>query len=142
VFPYGAIFANTVRGAGYDVVLVGQAEPIKIDIDKFQAKLDSPEYAVMAQSLKEIGLHSAVDLLATFAGRPSDLKGWTKDAIITHDKDMRLQYLAGMSLNLYQANDIYQDMVRYGVYMPRDLFTGSEASLKALEQAISQGTSR
>jgi spermidine synthase len=142
VFPYGAIFANTVRGAGYDVVLVGMAEPIKIDIDQIQAKLDSPEYAVMAQSLKEIGLYSAVDLLATFAGRPTDLQGWLKNAVITNDKDMRLQYLAGMSLNLYQANDIYQDMVSYGVYMPRDMFTGSEASLQALERAISMGTSR
>ena len=142
VFPYGAIFANTVRGAGYDVVLVGMAEPIKIDIDQIQAKLDSPEYSVMAQSLKEIGLYTAVDLLATFAGRPTDLEGWLKGAIITNDKDMRLQYLAGMSLNLYQANDIYQDMVRYGVYMPRDMFTGSEASLQALDRAINQGTSR
>ena len=142
VFPYGAIFANTVRGAGYDVVLVGMAEPIKIDIDKIQAKLDNPEYSVMAQSLKEIGLYSAVDLLATFAGRPTDLQGWMKDAVITHDKDMRLQYLAGMSLNLYQANDIYQDMVKYGVYMPKDMFTGSDASLQALDRAINQGTSR
>ena len=49
VFPNGAIFANTVRGTGYDVVLVGQADPIKIDIDKMQAKLDSPEYAVDGQ---------------------------------------------------------------------------------------------
>jgi spermidine synthase len=142
VFPNGAIFANTVRGSGYDVVLVGQAEPIKIDIDKMQARLDSPEYAVLSKSLKDIGLFSAVDLLATYAGRPSDLQSWLKDAIITHDKDMRLQYLAGMSLNLYHANDIYQDMVKYGPYMPKEMFTGSDVHLQLLDRAISQGTSR
>jgi spermidine synthase len=142
VFPNGAIFANTVRGSGYDVVLVGQAEPIKIDIDKMQARLDSPEYAVLSKSLKDIGLFSAVDLLATYAGRPSDLQSWLKDAIITHDKDMRLQYLAGMSLNLYHANDIYQDMVKYGPYMPKEMFTGSDVHLQLLDHAISQGTSR
>ena len=128
--------------SGYDVVLVGQVDPIKIDIDKIQAKLDSPEYAVMAQSLREIGLHSAVDLLATYAGRPTDLQGWLKDAVITHDKDMRLQYLAGMSLNLYQANDIYQDMVKFGPFMPKEMFTGSDVHLQLLEKAIAQGTSR
>jgi spermidine synthase len=142
VFPNGAIFANTVRGSGYDVVLVGQAEPIKIDIDKMQARLESPEYAVLSKSLKDIGLFSAVDLLATYAGRPSDLQSWLKDAIITHDKDMRLQYLAGMSLNLYHANDIYQDMVKYGPYMPKEMFTGSDVHLQLLDHAISQGTSR
>ena len=83
-----------------------------------------------------------MDLLATYAGRPTDLQGWLKDAVVTRDKDMRLQYLAGMSLNLYQANDIYQDMVRYGPYMPKEMFTGSEASLQALERAIANGTSR
>ena len=142
VFPNGVIFANTVRGSGYDVVLVGQADPIKIDVDKIQAKLDSPEYEVMAQSLREIGLHSAVDLLATYAGRPTDLQGWLKDAMVTHDKDLRLQYLAGMSLNLYQANDIYQDMVKFGPTMPKDMFTGSDVHLQLLEKAIAQGTSR
>ena len=49
-FPNGMVFANTVNGQGYDVVLLGQVEPTKIDVDKLQAKLDSPEYARMAQS--------------------------------------------------------------------------------------------
>jgi hypothetical protein len=70
------------------------------------------------------------------------LQSWLKDAIITHDKDMRLQYLAGMSLNLYHANDIYQDMVKYGPYMPKEMFTGSDVHLQLLDHAISQGTSR
>jgi len=84
-------------------------------------------------------LHSAVDLLATYAGRPTDLQGWLKDAMVTHDKDMRLQYLAGMSLNLYQANDIYQDMVKYGPFMPREMFTGSDVHFAASGESDSPG---
>lgn len=141
-FPNGAIFANTVRGTGYDVVLVGQAEPIKIDIDKMQERLESPAYAVMKKSLSEIGLFSAVDLLATYAGRPSDLQPWLSNAMVTHDKDMRLQYLAGMSLNLYHANDIYQNMVKYNPYMPKEMFTGSDTHLQLLDHAISAGLVR
>jgi spermidine synthase len=41
-FPNGMVFANTVNGQGYDVVLFGQVEPTTIDVDKIQARLDSP----------------------------------------------------------------------------------------------------
>jgi hypothetical protein len=70
VFPNSAIFANTVRGQGYDVVLIGQADPIRIDIDKMQAKLESPAYAATSKSLQEIGFNSAIALLGTYAGTP------------------------------------------------------------------------
>ena len=72
-FPNGVVFGNTNNGAGYDLVLLGQVEDTKIDVDAMQAKLQRPEYAPVAQSLREIGMNSAVDLFATFAGRASDL---------------------------------------------------------------------
>jgi len=142
VFPNSAIFANTVRGQGYDVVVIGQNDPIQIDVDKMQAKLDSPAYATTKKSLEEIGFHSAVDLLATYAGRPSDLQGWLQGALISHDKDMRIQYMAGMSLNQYRANDIYVNMVKFGPYLPKEMFIGSDVQLQNLDRAITQGTSR
>src|SRR6185503_15306103 len=106
-FPNGMVFANTVNGQGYDVVLFGQVEPTTIDVDKIQALLDSPEFARMAQSFREIGIYSARDLMATYAGNAKDLKPWTDTALINRDRNMRLQYLAGMSLNTYQADPIY-----------------------------------
>ena len=134
-FPNGMVFANTVNGQGYDVVLLGQVEPTKIDVDKLQAKLDSPEYARMAQSLREIGIYSATDLMATYAGNVADLKPWTQDAMINRDRNLRLQYLAGMSLNTYQADPIYVKMTAHSQY-PESLFTGSPATLEALRRAI------
>src|SRR5215831_16152309 len=134
-FPNGMVFANTVNGQGYDVVLLGQVEPTKIDVDKLQAKLDSPEYARMAQSLREIGIYSATDLMATYAGNVADLKPWTQDAKINRDRNLRLQYLAGMSLNTYQADPIYVNMTKHSQY-PENLFTGSPATLDALRKAI------
>ena len=80
-FPNGVVWGNTNNGAGYDLVLLGQVEDTKIDVDAIQAKLQRPEYAPMAQSLREIGMNSAVDLFATFAGRASDLQPWLADAI-------------------------------------------------------------
>jgi len=87
-------------------------------------------------------LSSVSHLLATYAGRPSDLKSWLQRAVITHDRDMRIQYLAGMSLNLYRTDPIYQNMVKYGPYMPKEMFTGSDVHLQLLDRAITQGLSR
>src|SRR5262245_3091736 len=134
-FPNGMVFANTVNGQGYDVVLLGQVEPTKIDVDKLQARIDSPEYARMKQSLREIGIYSATDLMATYAGNAIDLKPWTETASINRDRNLRLQYLAGMSLNTYQADPIYISMTSHAKY-PENLFTGSEQTLDALRRAI------
>jgi spermidine synthase len=38
-FPNGAVFANTINGQGYDLVLFGQLEDAKIDVDAVQARL-------------------------------------------------------------------------------------------------------
>ena len=69
-FPNSVVWGNTNNGVGYDLVLMGQLEPIKIDVDALQAKLDDPRYAQVAQSLREIGISSAVDLLSNYAGTP------------------------------------------------------------------------
>jgi spermidine synthase len=134
-FPNGMVFANTVNGQGYDVVLFGQVEPTTIDVDKIQARLDSPEFARMAQSLREIGIYSARDLMATYAGSAKDLEPWTRDASINRDRNLRLQYLAGMSLNTYKADPIYINMSSHAKY-PEGLFKGSTETLEALRRAI------
>jgi spermidine synthase len=142
VFPNGSLFVNNVNGGGYDLVMLGQAEPTVINVDDLSAKLESSEYAGMSQSLRDIGFYSAPNLLATFAGRGQDLKGWTKDAIINQDKGLKLQYLAGLGLNLYKANDIYQHMVAYGPKMPQGMFTGSQTTLDLLARMIESGQFR
>jgi spermidine synthase len=134
-FPNGVVFANTVNNAGYDLVLLGQVDPIKIDVDQWQAKLDRPEYQAIAQSLHEIGFPTVVELLGTYSGSTSDLAGWLKDASINHDSNLRLQYLAGMGFNLRQSGTIYNNMLAYR-RQPVGLFYGSPASLAALYGVI------
>ena len=140
-FPNSVVWGNTNNGQGYDLVLMGQNEPIKIDVDALQAKLDRPEYAQVAQSLREIGINSAVELLSNYAGTPTDLAPWLKDAMINHDRNLRLQYLAGMGLNLYQSGPIYSEMLSYARY-PEGMFTGSEASVQAVRDGIQRLTGR
>ena len=73
-FPNGVVWGNTQNGAGYDLVLMGTLEPIKIDVDKIEQTLKSPQYARVAQSLSEIGMFSATDLFSTYAGKRPDLR--------------------------------------------------------------------
>jgi spermidine synthase len=142
VFPNGIVWGNTNEGKGYDLVLLGQNQPTRIDVDAIQAKLQRPEYAPMAQSLREIGMHSAVDLFATYAGRKPDLEPWLRNASINRDRNLRLQYLAGLGLNLYQADVIYADMLRNVSKMPDDLFIASETTKHALFAAITSAQGR
>ena len=124
VFPNGVVWGNTNEGKGYDLVLLGQKGTTRIDVDAIQARLQRPEYAPMAKSLREIGMNSAVDLFSTYAGRKPDLEPWLRDATLNRDKNLRLQYLAGLGLNLYQADVIYADMLKHVNKLPDDLFIG------------------
>jgi len=136
-FPNGMIFGNTNNGAGYDMVLLGQVEPTVINLDEIQAKLSRPEYAPMARSFSEIGMNSVVDLFSTFAGNQPQLQPWLADATINKDRNLKLQYLAGLGVHLYQSDVIYAGMIRYAGY-PQGTFTGSDGMLTALQQAMQQ----
>jgi len=134
-FPNGAVFANTVNNQGYDLVLFGQLGAGRIDVDAVQARLSSPEGAPVRQSLAQIGINSAVELFGTYAGSRVDMADWLRDAVINTDRNLRLQYLAGLGLNLYQSAAIYQRMIAETRY-PDHLFEGSARTLDELRAHI------
>jgi spermidine synthase len=132
VFPNGTVWANTINGEGYDVVLLGQVEPLNLNVDALEDRWSRPDYVRVAQSMGAVNFHNATDVLATYAGRASDMKRWLAGADINDDMTMRLQYLAGMGLNVDDPAAIYAEMLRYRRF-PRDLFTGSAQRLRTLE---------
>jgi spermidine synthase len=93
-FPNGAVFANTINGQGYDLVLFGQMGNRPINVDTIQKRLEQPENAPIAKSLSQIGIQSAMDLFSTYSGNRADMADWLKDATINTDRNLRLQYLA------------------------------------------------
>ncbi|MEP6491143.1 MAG: fused MFS/spermidine synthase [bacterium] len=133
-FPNGVVFGNTNNGGGYDLVLVGQLGTMKIDVDAIERRLATPEYAVVAQSLREIGFNNATELFATFAGNEPMLRPWLADAQINHDRNLRLQYLAGLGLNIYDQAGIYSQMLQYRKY-PEGLFTGTPQQMAQIRAA-------
>ncbi len=139
VFPNGTIWGNPYQGQGHDMVLLGQVEPLRIDLDAMEQRVgyrggDSQ----MAQSLAEVGMNSPVDLFATYAGRARDLKPWLTGAAINRDRNLRMQYLAGLGLNLDDAASIYAGMLAYRRF-PGDLFFSAEGRVDSLREAIRRG---
>jgi len=135
VFPNGSVWANELNGGGYDTFLLGQADAGKIDVDAVQSRLDNPGYARVLESLREVGLGSAVQLFSTYAGQDKDLQPWLQGAEINRDGNLRLQYMAGMAVNTNAEDVIYSDMLRYRQF-PLNLFSGSEQTLQMLASAI------
>jgi len=135
VFPNGTIWSNDIHGAGYDVVLLAQAGPTRIDVAAMQKHLDRDDHQRVRESLKQVSFPSAIALLATYAGQGPDLAPWLEDAQINQDRNMRLEYLAGMALNSSIEDDIFQDMLKYRRY-PKSLFITSDALEGALKAAM------
>ncbi len=135
VFPGGTVWANSIDGAGYDLFLLGQNGPTKIDVDQLQARLDSPAYARVAQSLRDVGFNSAVDLLSIYSGQDSDLRPWLADATINLDSNLRLQYMAGMALNNSREDLIYHAILEYRRF-PSNIITGSPERIGMLQRLM------
>jgi spermidine synthase len=136
VFPNGTIWGNPYQGRGHDMVLMGQVEPLRIDLDEMEQRFGyRDESSKIPQSLAEVGFNSPEDLFATYAGRKSDLTEWLKGAAINRDRNLRMQYLAGIGLNLDDSAAIYAGMLNYRRF-PDDLFSGSEGRVYSLREAI------
>ncbi len=124
VFPSGTVWSNNVNGEGFDLVLLGQADATVINVDELQQRLDRAAYSAVGASLSEVGFHSAVDVLATYAGRASDLGPFLAGAQINDDMNLRLQYLAGLGLNSMAFQKIYREMLTYRKF-PAGLLVGA-----------------
>jgi spermidine synthase len=134
VFPEGLAWINDRDGGG-DVVLFGQADPAPITFADIDRRLRRPENERAAQSMRDVGFESGMDVLASYAGRNADLKGWLKGAAINTDRDLRLQYLAGMGVNVSAQEQIYNELVEARRF-PDGLFIASPETLSMLRDMI------
>ncbi len=120
VFPEGTVWSSHIpRNGGTDLVMIGQVGAMKIDVDRLASRIErNPR---LAQSLADVDLGYMVTLLAAYFGRKPDLEQWLEGAQINHERSLRLQYLAGFSVERYEELEIYRSMAAYRRY-PEDLF--------------------
>ena len=135
VFPNATIWANNLNGGGYDLVLLGQAEPTRIDVAALAARFGDPRYAAVAASLGDVGFDSPIALFSTFAGEGSQLRPWLDDAVINRDRNLRLQYLAAVGLNSYRSAAIYTELAAHRRF-PDSLFVADHAWKERLRAAM------
>ena len=141
VFPSGILWSNDIGGVGYDVVLFGSLDPLRIDVDELQGWFEA--HPNVKSSLTQAGFGAAaghevaLDLLSTYAGRAADLGDWLRGAQINTDRNLRLQYLAGMGLNTSQATTILRGILGHYQF-PRDIFVGSQEQVEKLRGTMVQ----
>jgi spermidine synthase len=131
IFPQGTLWSNDAHGSGYDVVLLGQEQATSIDVDALRRRMGRDDHMLVAASLVKVEFHSEFELLARYAGQGADFQAWLKDAPINSDRDLRLQYLAGMGLNLDQNAQIFEQIMACYRFPPH-LFVGSRDSMDSL----------
>jgi spermidine synthase len=134
VFPHGLIWINDREG-GSDMVLFGQVDPTPINVDDVVGRFDRADHVRAAKSLRDVGFASAVDLISSYVGRGDDLADWLKGAIINTDRDLHLQYLAGMGVNVFAQYQIQSELV-HARRIPAGLFVASPKTLAELHGAI------
>jgi spermidine synthase len=135
VFPQATIWSNHVGGRGYDLVLLGHTSNTTVDIDALQTRMERQDHSGVVSSLGEVGFQSAIDVLMTYAGRAIDLRPWLTGTTLNLDRNLRLQYLAGMGVNSMAHAKIYEEMLGYRFY-PDGLLTGSATNVQILNSLL------
>jgi spermidine synthase len=127
VFPNGILWSNDSSGQGYDAVLFGTTDEPKIDIDGIQASIDANPKVKESLHDAHIGTagNEAIELLATYAGNAEHLDAWSRNRpdLINYDRNLRLQYVAGLWTNQEKAPELFKTILRYYKY-PQGLFDG------------------
>lgn len=128
-FPHGTLWNSDPTQQGYDLVMMAQRSPMQLDVTRMQMAIE--ELPRVRGALGEAELGSAVALLSTYAGDARSLANWLADAERNVDVSLRLQYLAGLSLDVYRDHEIYA-AIRLAFAIPDDLFFGDSKELDAL----------
>jgi spermidine synthase len=136
VFHSGTVWGNDLGSAGYDLVLAGGTAPMRLDLEAIQQRFDATDHARVRESMRDVGFSSPIDLLEKYAGQAPDLVEWLRGAEINRDRNLRLMYTAGMSLNTFEHTQIYADMLGYRAF-PELLFTGPLESRNVLRVRMS-----
>ena len=105
-FRDGAVWSNDIAGKGYDVVLMSG-----VNLENMESRLQEAPGA--RTSMEEVGFASARSLFATYAGAGKDMEPWLAGSAINTDRNLRLQYIAGMGAINDDPDGIYHAFLKY-----------------------------
>ncbi len=118
-FPEASVWHSASAGGGYDLVILGQTEPLRLVVPEILSRLQRlPE---VESSLRAVRFTSLADLLSSYVSSGKDLEPWLADAEINRDRSLRLQYMAGLTVARYEADLVYRALLPYRRY-PQEIF--------------------
>jgi spermidine synthase len=138
-FPDGSVWGNPkleylgVEPMGYDTVLLGHVDPLKVDMVALGARIEREDHLPVVKSLGEVEFFNLEMLFSRYTCRAADLKGWLENAEINRDRNLRLQYLAGLSAAFKLEGSIYSEMLGSRTY-PEDMFLAPVERQNLLKQ--------
>ena len=113
------------------VLLIGWSSQVKESLIEAGFGMDIKGRTWRPNTLKDV----VISLLATYAGRAVDMKEWMENSQINTDRNLRLQYLAGMSVNLSMNTEILKGILKYYEF-PEDIFSGSSQRVQEMKLAL------
>ncbi len=123
-FPEGTVWNSDTSGEGYDVVMLGKVGPTTIDVTALEDFLFANP--AIRRSLADVDVGSSDALLQQYLGQAQDMIGWLSDAQINRDRSLRLQYLAGLSVDNFDTYRIFSAIAQYRRY-PENIFIAPPA---------------
>ena len=135
-FPNGTVWNSDIFGDGYDVVMIGAVGEMKVDLIALEEQISrSPR---VRQSLADVDFSSGLELVSSYVGQGGDLQPWLVDAQLNRDRSLRLQYLAGLAIDEFNAIEIFTAMSQYRRY-PDNIFLVPPSMEAQLRQAFDYG---
>ncbi len=132
-FADGTVWNTITDNRGYDVVFVGSEQPLRIDVNEVQVRIDrSP---LLEASLREVKLGGAVSLLSTYGTSGRDMSAWLTNVPVNRDFSLKLEYISGLAINSHDADGIYAHMSANRTF-PEQLFAGTPETLNGLRRRI------
>jgi spermidine synthase len=126
-FPNGSAWTNHAASEsdpdtelGYDLVLLGPTGAVPevgppISPAALLGRLARPDHELVRLSLWDVELTrpDPSQLIAMYLARGEDLAPWLAGAQINRDRNLRLQYLAGMALDSHREDAIFDSLRVY-----------------------------
>jgi len=118
-FPNGAIWSSSLGDDPYDALTIAGTSPIKLDSKWLESQLE--KQLPLKESLAEVGVNSPLDIYRGYAGDAKSLQTWLSAYEPNLDRNLRLEYLAGLSIDQRDPTQIF-DNITEDLSYPADLF--------------------
>jgi spermidine synthase len=110
-FPQGTVWNSDV--------MLGHNGPTTVDVGALAERIDSNP--AIHQSLADVDIGDVYLFLFQYLGQARDLTGWLTDAQINRDRSLRLQYLAGLSVDNFDTGEIFRAIAEHRRF-PENVF--------------------